>query len=102
MGGGRGIAVYPDADRVEQALLRAAQQTLFVDASRFVTFSQWITLLAGPLERRLGTSLTMRVVIWGIARSMGSSPFGAFTEEPAFAHAALELFFDLKAGNASP
>jgi ATP-dependent helicase/nuclease subunit B len=96
------VRVFPDADRVEQALLDQAELTAFVDASSALTFAQLVDLLCTGMPTRPVSGLTARVVLWGVAQAMGPGPFGTFVEEPAFARAALELFFDLKSGCATP
>src|SRR6478735_3227069 len=105
MGGhGRRIAVYPDSERVEAALCRAAVKTPFVDATGTLSFSQFLDRFepAKRLGRRSVTSLTARVLVHLAAMQRGGGPFKAFVKEPAFARAALELFFDLKSGRLDP
>jgi superfamily I DNA/RNA helicase/RecB family exonuclease len=97
--------VYPDADRVEDALLSAASAgTGFVDGSSFLTFGELLESLEGAreLQRRPCSPLTARIVLWSAAQRLGPGPFGDFVQEPAFARGALDLVFELKAGNVSP
>ncbi len=102
--GGRVLRVLPDGERVEEALVAASARTGFADASAFLSFSQFISRFEGArlLDRRPATPLTSRVVMWSAARKLGPGPFGAYVHEPAFARAALELVFDLKAGGVEP
>ena len=102
--GGRVLRVLPDGERVEEALVAASADTGFADASAFLSFSQFISRFEGArlLDRRPATPLTSRVVLWSAARKLGHGPLGAFVHEPAFARAALDLVFDLKAGAVSP
>src|SRR4051812_2620804 len=95
------IRVYPDADRVEEALVAAASGGGgFADGSAFLTFSELVDALGGAraLGRRPCSPLTARVVLWSAAQKLGPGPFGDFVHEPAFARAALDLVFELKAG----
>lgn len=95
------IRVYPDADRVEEALVAAATEgDGFADGSAFLTFGELVDALGGAraLGRRPCSPLTARVVLWSAAQKLGPGPFGDFVHEPAFARAALELIFELKAG----
>src|SRR5687767_12708171 len=99
------LRVYPDADRVEDVLLTAAAGgTGFVDGSGFMTFGELVDSLEGSreLQRRPCSPLTARVVLWSAAQRLGRGPFGDFVQEPAFARGALDLVFELKAGNVSP
>jgi len=99
----RRIRVLPDAERVEDALLAAAESSRFVDGSRFLTFAQLVDAFEGAkqLGRRACSPLTARIVLQNAAREAGSGPFGAFVGEPAFARAALDLILELKAGRVS-
>src|SRR4051812_21584870 len=99
------IRVYPDADRVEEALVAAASGGGgFADGSAFLTFGELVDALGGAraLGRRPCSPLTARVVLWAAAQKLGPGPFGDFVHEPAFARAALDLVFELKAGAVSP
>jgi len=99
------IRVYPDADRVEEALVAAALRSGgFANGSSFLTFGQLVDSLGGAraLERRPCSPLTARVVLWACAQRLGPGPFGDFVQEPAFARAALDLVFELKAGAVGP
>lgn len=98
------LRVYPDADRVEQALVEAAAREGFADASGFLTFAQLIQRCepVRQLGRRPGAPLASRVVLWSLGKALPAGPFGGFVQEPAFARAALELIFDLKSGSCSP
>ena len=99
------LHVFPDAGRVEEALLdEAARRGGFADASGFLTFAQLIERLEGArfLGRRPASPLASRAALWACAQELGSGPFGAFVHEPAFARAALELVFELKAGDVPP
>src|SRR3954469_4738653 len=99
------IRVYPDADRVEEALVAAASGGGgFADGSSFLTFGDLVDALGGvrALGRRPCSPLTARVVLWAAAQQLGPGPFGDFAQEPAFARAALDLVFELKAGAVDP
>src|SRR6185295_5179688 len=94
------IRVYPDADRVEEALVAAATEgDGFADGSAFLTFGELVDVLGGAraLGRRPCSPLTARVVLWAAAQTLGHRPFGAFLPAPAFARAALALVFELQA-----
>src|SRR5512140_1917696 len=43
-----------------------------------------------------------RVLLWGCARQLGTGPFGAFAEEPAFARFAWEILSQLKGAGVTP
>ena len=100
----RKIHLLPDAERVQEALLAAAQASRFVDASQYATFAQLVDWLEGAqqLQRRACSPLTCRILLHQIARELGSGPYGAFVQEPAFARGALEVILELKAGQMSP
>jgi superfamily I DNA/RNA helicase/RecB family exonuclease len=104
LGQGRRIRVFPDAARVEEALLARAESAPFVDASAFLTFAQLLDFCKGAewLGRRTCSALTARIVLQGAARDLGPGPYGGFVAEPTFARSALELIFDLKSGRTSP
>jgi ATP-dependent helicase/nuclease subunit B len=104
-GEGRRLRVLPDAGRVEEAMLRAAADgPAFVDGAGYLTFTQLVEALGegAAVERRPCPPLTARVIVWACARKLGEGPFGSFVQEPAFARAALELFFELKSGGVEP
>ena len=100
----RPLRVFPDGDRVEHALLAAAERSDFVDASGYLSFSQLVERCEGAraLGRRPCSPLVARGVLSAVAQALPQGPFKAFAQEPAFARAALELVFDLKAGGCSP
>ncbi len=84
-------------------MVRAAEARAFVDGADYLTLSQLVSAVAeGASERRPCSPLTARVIVWACARALGEGPFGTFVQEPAFARAALELFFDLKSGGVDP
>ncbi|MFL5320619.1 MAG: PD-(D/E)XK nuclease family protein [Myxococcaceae bacterium] len=103
-GNGRRIAVFPDSERVEEALCHAAETSPFVNASGFLTFSQLLEKFepAKRLGRRPVSALAARVLVHSAAAKLGGGPFKSFIHEPAFARAALDLFFDLKSGLLPP
>ncbi len=98
------LRVLPDAERVEEALLSAAESSRFVDASQYISFAQLVDWFEGAkqLGRRACSPLTARIVLQGAARELGPGPYGPFVAEPAFARSALDLVLDLKAGRMSP
>lgn len=101
----RRLRVFPDAERVEQALIEAADEgDGLVDASCFQSFSQLVESLEGArqLSRRACSELACRVLVAAEARALPQGPYRSFAHEPAFARAALELFFELKAGACEP
>ncbi len=102
---GRVLRVYPDAARVEEAMVRAAAGRAFVDGAGYLTFSQLVEALAASEDhsgRRPCPPLTARMVVWACARKLGPGPFGDFVQEPAFARSAQDLFFELKSGGIDP
>ena len=71
------IRVYPDADRVEEALLSAAAEgDGFADGSSFLTFGELLEALGGAraMGRRPCSPLTARVVLWAEAQRLGPGP----------------------------
>src|SRR5919204_2115566 len=104
--GGRGhrIRVLPDRARVDDAMVQAAKASGFVDGTGWMTFAQLVDALGGGRDagRRPCSALTARVLVWAAARELGPGPFGAHVQEPAFARAAIELIWELKAGGLSP
>src|SRR3954453_4559573 len=103
-GNGRRIAVFPDSERVEEALCHAAETSPFVNASGFLTFSQLLEKFepGKRLGRRPVSALAARVLVHSAAAKLGGGPFKSFIHEPAFPRAALDLFFDLKSGDLPP
>src|SRR5688572_15817262 len=102
---GQTLRVLPDAERVAEAMVAAAADgNGFVDGSGFVTFMQLVDRIGGAqhMGRRPCSPLTARVVLWSAAREIGPGPFGTFVHEPAFARAAVDVLFDLKAGCVTP
>ncbi len=84
-------------------MVRAAEAHAFVDGADYLSLSQLVAALGdGASERRPCSPLTARVIVWACARALGEGPYGSFVQEPAFARAALELFFDLKSGGVDP
>ena len=59
------LRVFPDGDRVEQALLEAAREEPFVDASSYLSFSQLVERCEGArsLGRRPCSDLVARAVL---------------------------------------
>ncbi len=98
------LHVLPDAERVEEALVAAAQVSRFVDASEYLTFANLVDWFEGAkqLGRRASSPLTSRIVLQGAARELGPSPYGRFVDEPAFARSALDFILELKAGRMTP
>jgi len=94
--------VLPDAARVEEAMLRAADRNGgFVDGSGYCTFAQLLERCQ-PDTSRPCSPLTSRIVLWSCAQHLPPGPFGSFVQEPAFARSVLELIFELKKGMVSP
>src|SRR5512140_2481058 len=103
-GAGR-LEVHPDAEAVEDALVEAAREGRgFADGRRFITLGQLVDhLSADRLQgRRPCSPAEGRVLLWGCARQLGTGPFGAFAEEPAFARFAWEILSQLKGAGVTP
>lgn len=95
------LNVFPDAERVETAMLNAASEAKrLVDGRQYCTLAQLIERVAktATLPCRPCSSLTARVILWVTARALPPGPFGDFVDEPAFARAAFALVQDLKGG----
>ena len=104
IGRGHRLRVLADRARVDDAMVQAAKQRGFVDGAGWLTFAQLVESIGGARNagRRRCSALTARVLVGAAARELGPGPFGAHVHEPAFARAAAELFWELKAGGLSP
>lgn len=100
----RSLVVLPDADRVEHALLEAAQAETFVDGRGFTTFGRLVELCepAKHLGRRLCPELTARMVLSACAAKLERHPFGGWVREPGFAREARSLVAALKSQRMAP
>ncbi|MBK7861567.1 MAG: PD-(D/E)XK nuclease family protein [Archangiaceae bacterium] len=97
----RTLRVFPDAARVEHALLEASLARDFVDATGFWSFAQLVEACAPPGLKPL-SRLQARLVVASLVRDGGPGPFGAWSKDPAFARAAVELFAQLEGQLATP
>lgn len=98
------LRIYPDADRVEQALLEGAAATGFVDATGYVSIA-WLVEACEParwLNRTPVSPLGARLLMASCAHALGPNAFGDYAREPAFARAAWDLVQQLKLQNATP
>ncbi len=100
----RVLRIFPDSLRVEQALVDATQERAFVEASGYATFADLLDWCepARFLGRAACPPITARLVISAAARALPHDAFGAYAREPAFAHAAYELFQQLSLQAGSP
>ncbi|RKH08189.1 PD-(D/E)XK nuclease family protein [Corallococcus sp. CA053C] len=101
---GRTLHVFPDAAR-RQAALRAERRARgLAVGTHLLTWDDFVQTLggAGELNRRPCPATAARAVVAGLGASLGSTPFGDYVREPAFARAAAEVLLDLKAGRLSP
>jgi ATP-dependent helicase/nuclease subunit B len=98
------LRVFPDGGRMEEALLREAGTSGFVDASGFCTFAQLLQRLepARLLGRALAPDLALQWILRACAVRAGEGPFGNWALTPAFARAAASLFSELKGGGLEP
>lgn len=106
MGGMAGpvLRVFPDAERVEAAVREASRISgeagaPVVETSGFVSFAEVLAALTARSQRRACTPLQARSVLSALTDSR-EGPFGAYARTPSFARAAVELFEELKLGNA--
>ena len=100
---GRTLHVFPDAAR-RQAALRAERRARGIAVgTHLLTWDDFVQTLggAGELNRRPCPATAARAVVAGLGASLGSTPFGDYVREPAFARAAAEVLLDLKAGRLS-
>ncbi|RKH52071.1 PD-(D/E)XK nuclease family protein [Corallococcus llansteffanensis] len=100
---GRTLHVFPDAAR-RQAALRAERRARGIAVgTHLLTWDDFVHTLggAGELNRRPCPATAARAVVAGLGTSLGSTPFGDYVREPAFARAAAEVLLDLKAGRLS-
>lgn len=98
------LTVLPDADRVEHALVTAAADAGFVDATGFVSIA-WLVEACEPaawLRRSPVPPLGARLLIAAEARALGPTAFGDYAREPAFARAAWDLIQQLKLQDVTP
>jgi hypothetical protein len=95
----RVLHIFPDAARVEQALWTASSHAAFVDATGYWSFSQ---LIAACTARKPVAPLTARVLVAAAARELSHGPFGAWTQDIAFARGAHELLSHLESQCARP
>jgi ATP-dependent helicase/nuclease subunit B len=101
----RTLIILPDGDRVEQALLEAAQRAGFVDGRGFTTFGRVLEWCepAKHLKRRPCPELTARLVVSACAAKLDAGhPFGAWVKEPGFAREVCTAISQLKGQRASP
>src|SRR4051812_21470286 len=95
------LRVFPDAARVEQALLDASAHARFVDATGFWSFGQLVAACT-PAGLHPLSSLEHRTLVAAAVRELPEGPFGAWARDVAFAHAAADLFTQLESQLASP
>jgi len=98
------LRIFPDADRVEQALIEAATTQPFVDATGYVSIA-WLVEACEParfLGRTPVTPLGARLLMCAAARSLGENAFGTYSTEPGFARSAWELVQQLKLQDTGP
>ncbi|MEN9797874.1 MAG: hypothetical protein RL653_1570 [Pseudomonadota bacterium] len=89
---------------MEEALVRAAATSGFVDAAGFCTFAQLLQKLepARLLGRAVASDLSLQWLVRACAVRAGQGPFGTWALTPAFARAAATLFSELKGGGLEP
>jgi hypothetical protein len=97
----RTLRVFPDAGRVEQALLDASLEARFVDASGYWSLTQLIAQCV-PAGARPLSGLEGRLAVSALVREQPPGPFGAWAKDAAFARGAIELFAQLEAQLATP
>src|SRR5688572_7434660 len=98
------LTILPDADRVEHALVTAAEAQGFVDATGFVSIA-WLVEACEPaqwLNRTPISPLAARLLVGAAARTLGATAFGDHAKEPAFARQAWDLIQQLKLQDATP
>ncbi|MBS1153331.1 MAG: hypothetical protein H6Q89_5029 [Myxococcaceae bacterium] len=99
-----GLRVFPDADRVEQALVEAAGAQPFVDATGYVSIA-WLVEACEParwLKRSPVSVLGARLLMAAAARALSPGAFGDYGREPAFARSAWDLVQGLKLQDTGP
>lgn len=99
----RTLQVFPDAGRRQAALRDARGRAGFALGRGLLTWDEFVAALGGAreLNRRPCSALTARTVVGAVAQELGTTPFGDYVREPAFARAALDVLMDLKAGRLS-
>jgi ATP-dependent helicase/DNAse subunit B len=97
----RSLRVFPDAGRVEHALLEASRRERFVDATGYWSFSQ-LVMACTPAGARGLSRFEGRLIISALARELPEGPFGHWAHDAIFAHEAAELFAQLESQLATP
>lgn len=95
----RRLRVFPDSDRVEQALVEASAHASFIDAGGYCSFSQLVDRCepARLLGRAKASRLLVRFLTGHLAPAIAAEAFGAVAGTPEFAAALAELSSHLRA-----
>jgi RecB family exonuclease len=102
--GAKVLRILPDADRVDAALREASRISAeagvgVVDGTGFLSFADLLDALLEGSDRRICSPLESRSLVMALCAGR-AGPFGEFARTPSFARAAVELFEELKLGNA--
>ncbi len=97
----RRLRIFPDSDRVEQALVEASRAGLLVDARGACTFAQLVERCepARFAGRAPASPFVVPSVLTRLAPSLAREAFGDFACAPDFARAASEVISQLKSQN---
>lgn len=95
----RRLRVFPDSDRVEQALVEASARSSFIDAGGYCSFSQLVDRCepARLLGRAKAPRLLVRFLTGREAPAIAGEAFGAIAGTPELAASLAELFSHLRA-----
>lgn len=101
---GRTLHVYPDAGRRQAALRAGGDASGLSVGAHLLTWDELLHALGGAreLNRRPCPVVAARAVVSSLGPALGTTPFGDYVREPAFARAALDVVLDLKAGRLTP
>ncbi len=97
----RRLRVFPDSDRVEQALVEASRAGRLVDARFACTFAQLVDRCepARFVGRAPASPFVVQSVLTRVAPQLATEAFGDFASAPDFARAASEVISHLKSQN---
>ncbi len=97
----RRLLVFPDSDRVEQALVEASRAGQLVDARCACTLAQLVERCepARFVGRAPASPFFVQSFLTRVAPSLAREAFGDFAAAPDFARAASEVISNLKSQN---
>ena len=99
--GVRRLHVFPDSDRVEQALVEASRGGELVDARGACTFAQLVERCEPGrfVGRAPASAFFVQCLLMRVSPAVARAAFGDFAATPEFARAAAEVISQLKSQN---